>query len=306
MFSMKLIMRWKFELLLLFLLPLVQACRDDGFTRTKSGLEYKIVRQGSGPGFSKGEYVEFNIEYYDENDSLIYSSITRGMPVTMLFNDSIWHHSGQIYEGFSKLKVGDSAVFRVLCKNLYINSFRMPVPGKLDPKSKITFRVGVTKTLSEDEFKKYEQSLVEKNETAREKRENDQLIEDTAIIDQYLEKENIIPMETESGLRYIIEKKGKGPKPRKGEKVVISFTGMLLDGTVFDSTEKNGKPMEFPVGLNVVIKGLDEGVGMMTKGSRYKFYIPSPLAYGNRRIGSFIAPNSILVYDTKLLDIKNN
>lgn len=282
------------------------SCKNDGFIRTGSGLKYKIVRSGNGPAFKSGDYVVFNMEYYDEDDSLIYSSIVRGLPVTMLYNDSLWNHSGQAYEGFSKLKVGDSAIMKVSCRDLYLNSFRMPVPGKLDPAGTITFRIGVAGTMNEDEFKEFQRHLVAKRETEREEREKKQLIEDTAIIDRYLEGENIIPMETESGLRYIIEKEGTGPKPEKGDKVEVKFKGMLLDGTVFDSSEKTGKPMEFPVGQGVVIKGWDEGISMMRKGSRYKFYIPSPLAYGGRSIGSFIAPNSILVYDTELVDIKSN
>ena len=280
------------------------SCHRDGFIRTSSGLKYRIVKNGAGPGFTSGEYVEINMEYYNDKDSLLYSSITRGLPVIMKYGDSIWQNSGQIYEGFSKLKVGDSAVFRVQCRNLYLKSFRMPVPAALDPASIITFRVGVMRVMNLKEYTDYQHELSLRMEGERESRLKKQLIEDTAIIDEYLEKQNIIPMETESGLRYIIEKKGNGPRPQKGERVFLDYTAYLLDGTEFDSSVREGKPLEFPLGLGIVVKGLDEGVALMPKGARYKFYIPSPLAYGERSQGSLIRPNSILVYETELKEIK--
>lgn len=298
-------MNWKVEWVIFFvLLVLVYSCRNDGYVKTGSGLKYKIVRSGNGPEFTQGEYVEINMEYYDEKDSLLYSSITRGLPVTILYNDSIWKNSGQVYEGFSKLRVGDSAIFKIKCRDLYLTSFRMPVPEKLNPDGTITFRVGVTRIMDSKEYADYRHQLSIKREANRESREKHQLIEDTAIIDEFLEKQNIIPMETESGLRYIVVKKGNGPKPKKGEKVTVNYTATLLDGTEFESSEKRGKPLVFPVGLGIVIKGLDEGVTLMAKGARFKFYIPSPLAYGGRSHGSFVRPNSILVYDTELTDIQ--
>ena len=270
-------MSWKVENVIIFvLLVTVYSCHNDGFIKTNSGLNYMIVRDGRGPEFTAGEYVEINMEYYDDKDSLLYSSITRGLPVTMLYNDSIWHNSGQIYEGFSKLRVGDSAIFKVKCRDLYLKSFRMPVPENLDPGSTITFRVGVTRIMNHQEYLDYQHQLAIRSENERKSREENQLIEDTAIIDQYLEKQNIIPMETESGLRYIIEKKGEGPKPRKGEKVTLNYTASLLDGTLFDSSDKKDRPLEFPVGLGIVIQGLDEGVTLMSKGARFRFFIPSP------------------------------
>ena len=298
-------MSWKADkVIFLVLLVLLYSCHNDGFIKTGSGLKYKIVRHGEGPEFSNGEFVELNMEYYNKNDSLLYSSITRGLPVTMLYNDSIWQNSGQVYEGLSRLRTGDSAIFKVNCRDLYLKSFRMPVPETLDPSGIITFRVGVTRVMNREEYSDYQHQLSIRRETERESRQKRQLIEDTAIIDEYLEKQNIIPMETESGLRYLVEKKGKGPKPQKGETVTLNYTATLLDGTQFESSEEKNKPLKFPVGLGIVIKGLEEGVTLMSKGARYKFYIPSPLAYGDQSHGSLIRPNSILVYDAELTDIK--
>ncbi len=298
-------MKWRVKSIIMFSLAMViYACRDNGFTRTSSGLRYKIVRNGNGPTFKKGDYVVFNMEYYDDNDSLLYSSLVRNLPVTMLFNDSLWNSSGQAYEGLGKMKVGDSAIFKVKCNDLYLKSFHIPVPSHLDPDETITFRVGASGVMNENEFKDYQNDLAKKRVKERVERDRKQLIEDQAMIDEYLEKKNIIPMETESGLRYLVEKPGKGPKPLKGDTVVINFTASLLDGTEFASSRKMGKPLKFPLGFGFEIKGLEEGIAMMSKGGKYKFFIPSALAFGDRSAGPIVGPNSILVYDTELVDFK--
>jgi len=108
---------------------------------------------------------------------------------------------------------------------------------------------------------------------------------------------------TESGLQYEIMKDADGPKPTAEETVEVHYHGTLLDGTVFDSSVDRGQPIEFP--LNGVIKGWTEGVQLMPVGSKYKFTIPSELAYGpNGTQGGPIGPNMVLIFEVELLDIK--
>ncbi len=105
---------------------------------------------------------------------------------------------------------------------------------------------------------------------------------------------------TASGLQYETLKKGMGPLPKATDKVKVHYQGTLLDGTEFDSSYKRNQPAEFP--LNAVIKGWTEGLQLMPVGSKYKFYIPSDLAYGPQgRPG--IPPNSVLIFEVELLDI---
>ena len=106
---------------------------------------------------------------------------------------------------------------------------------------------------------------------------------------------------TASGLKYIVLKEGTGAKPVATSNVKVHYTGSLLDGKVFDSSVQRGQPIDF--GLNQVIPGWTEGVQLMTEGSKYKFLIPSKLAYGERGAGGVIPPNSDLIFEVELIKI---
>lgn len=106
---------------------------------------------------------------------------------------------------------------------------------------------------------------------------------------------------TPSGLQYQVVSEGKGEKPKATDTVTVHYTGKLLDGTTFDSSVESGKPVSFP--LNGVIKGWTEGLQLMPVGSKFKFFIPPELAYGERGVSS-IPPNSVLVFDVELIKIE--
>ena len=108
---------------------------------------------------------------------------------------------------------------------------------------------------------------------------------------------------TESGLQYKVVTLGTGPKPTATSKVTVKYKGTLLDGTVFDSTEKQGgEPISF--GLNQVIRGWTEGLQLMPTGSKYIFYIPSDLAYGDQGAGGVIPGGATLIFEIELLSFE--
>ncbi len=107
---------------------------------------------------------------------------------------------------------------------------------------------------------------------------------------------------TASGLQYQVIQEGAGDHPAATDTVKVHYEGTLLSGQIFDSSIKRGEPVEFP--LNQVIPGWTEGVQLMTPGAKYRFYIPSNLAYGERGAGEMIGPNSTLIFDVELIEIK--
>lgn len=106
---------------------------------------------------------------------------------------------------------------------------------------------------------------------------------------------------TGSGLQYQVLRQGAGRRPLPSDRVRVQYHGTLLDGTVFDSSYQRGQPAEF--GLNQVIAGWTEGLTLMPIGAKYRFWIPSELAYGQNGSPPTIGPNSTLVFDVELLDI---
>lgn len=107
--------------------------------------------------------------------------------------------------------------------------------------------------------------------------------------------------ELPSGLQYEVLHHGDGEKPTAENNVTCHYHGTLIDGRIFDSSVQRGQPATFP--LNRVIKGWTEGLQLMNVGSKYRFYIPAHLAYGDRTVSAEIGPNSTLVFDVELLGV---
>lgn len=107
--------------------------------------------------------------------------------------------------------------------------------------------------------------------------------------------------ELPSGLQYEVITEGTGAKPGATSKVNCHYHGTLINGTIFDSSVQRGKPATFP--LNQVIKGWTEGVQLMATGSKWRFFVPPHLGYGDRQVSAEIGPNSTLIFEVELLGI---
>jgi peptidyl-prolyl cis-trans isomerase A (cyclophilin A) len=108
---------------------------------------------------------------------------------------------------------------------------------------------------------------------------------------------------TSSGLYYKINKEGNKNKPLKGQNIRVHYKGMLLDGTVFDSSIQRDQPIDFTLGIGQVIAGWDEGISLLSEGASAKLVIPSELAYGANGAGGVIPPNATLIFEVELLKI---
>lgn len=123
------------------------------------------------------------------------------------------------------------------------------------------------------------------------------LKEGQAFLAANKEKEGIV--ELPSGLQYEIITQGTGPKPFASNEVTCHYHGTLINGTIFDSSVQRGRPASFP--LNMVIKGWTEGLQLMPTGSKWRFFIPPHLGYGERQVSAQIGPNSTLIFEVELI-----
>ncbi len=106
---------------------------------------------------------------------------------------------------------------------------------------------------------------------------------------------------TASGLQYEVLEEGNGTSPKPGDMVTVHYTGKLIDGTVFDSSEERGEPATF--GVTQVIPGWVEALQLMKEGAKWRLFIPSALAYGPQGAGGLIGPNQTLIFDVQLLKV---
>ncbi len=136
-------------------------------------------------------------------------------------------------------------------------------------------------------------------QTAKQKKGEAAMQKGKDFLAENAKKEGVVTLP--SGLQYQVIKEGTGDKPGLTEKVSTHYHGTLIDGTVFDSSVDRGTPAQFNV--NQVIPGWTEALQLMPVGSKWKLFIPSELAYGDRGAGGSIGPNEALVFEVELLEI---
>ena len=144
-----------------------------------------------------------------------------------------------------------------------------------------------------------EQIIEEFFRSKQEKTAKKAIGEGAAFLAENAKREGVISLE--SGLQYEILNEGKGQIPTIDDKITAHYHGTLIDGTVFDSSVDRGEPASFPV--NGVIAGWTEALQIMPVGSKWKLYVPSELAYGERGAGQIIGPYSTLIFEVELLSI---
>ena len=142
----------------------------------------------------------------------------------------------------------------------------------------------------------FEKDMEQKQKAAGEKNAS----EGTKFLEENKKKDGV--KTTASGLQYKALKQGTGAQPKESDTVTVNYRGTLINGTEFDSSYKRGQSATFP--LSGVIKGWTEGLQLMKVGSKYQLFVPPNLGYGDRAVGPDISPNSTLIFEVELLDIK--
>ena len=179
--------------------------------------------------------------------------------------------------------------------DLNIDDFAQAVKDMIDGKEPQVATAEAQQSV-EDFFRKQE----EKQRAEAAEKYKGAKSEGEKFLSENAKKEGVVTLP--SGLQYQVLKEGNGKSPKATDKVVCHYEGMLIDGTMFDSSVQRGEPATFP--LNGVIAGWTEGLQLMKEGAKYRFFIPYQLGYGERGAGASIPPFATLVFDVELIEVK--
>jgi FKBP-type peptidyl-prolyl cis-trans isomerase FkpA len=294
--KMKIIMTGLAAACFAIIVPMVIVFAGDGFKTTPNGLQYRIIKDNKKSKAKVGDYIKMHMIYKTDKDSVLFSTreMNNGTPLEIPVAPP--QFKGDAAEGFTMIGEGDSAEFRMSVDSVFKEQQHRPAFAK--PGGYISMLVAVVSV----------QTAAER-EAAMKAEAEKQIIADETKLKTYIKDNNLDAKKTASGLYYVIEKQGDGPKVEAGKNVTVNYTGKLLDGKAFDSNVdpqfNHVQPFEVQVGVGRVIKGWDEGLMLFNKGGKGKLIIPSSLGYGSRGAGANIPPNSILVFDVEIVDIKD-
>ena len=274
-------------------------CKNDsGFKKLPGGIEYKIIKDAPGKNAMVGDIVEYNFIAQVDTTTLYDSRKKEGKPHVDRVEDM--KTPGQYQAVLPMLSAGDSAMVQISCDTILSTipaDRRQGLPPWLKKGNKIKIYISVVSVKSMDDFKKEMDAQA-----------SAQAQTDDKILQDYFAKNNIKAQKTASGLYYNIEKEGTGPTITNGQNVTMNYTGKTLDGKTFDSNEDSTfghkAPFDFVPGRGGVIKGWEEGVLMMKKGTKATLYIPSTLAYGPQSPTPAVPANSILIFTMEVTDVK--
>lgn len=268
--------------------------------KTQGGLEYEIVKDEKGtnkPGVGDIVEMHMHVSYKDgKTDTTLFDSRKMNNNNPIPFPLPAPTFRGDVTEGFMMLTPGDSAIFRVSVDS--IKKTGAQLPDFMKSGTRIEYRTVLVSV------KKASQAREEQEQKSKE-----QVGKDEALLQEYFTKNNLKPEKTPSGMYYIIEKQGAGAKAQNGQMVTVNYTGRTLDGTIFDSNTDaafhHAEPFKFLLGAGQVIRGWDEGVALMNKGSKGKLFIPSGMAYGPSSPNPKIPANAVLTFDIEVTDISD-
>lgn len=158
----------------------------------------------------------------------------------------------------------------------------------------------MTEEQMKDVLTKFQKDVMAKRSAEFSKKSADNKVVGEKFLTENKAKPGIVVLP--SGLQYKIIKNGSGTRPNKDDMVTVEYTGHLINGEVFDSTSKTGKPATFK--LSQVIPGWTEALQLMPAGSTWEIYVPASLAYGDRTVGGPIGPNETLIFNIHLISVE--
>jgi len=317
-------MQFKFtKTLIIAALPatvFISSCSNspyDGYDTAENGLYYKFYNQTeNGVKPKEGDVVKLVMSYRNGKDSILFDSkkVSREQDGTIEFPLGASTFKGSFEDALAMMAVGDSASFKISADSVYLKTFMVQeLPPYVQAGDMLTFEAKLIKVTSKEDAMKEQQKRMEEQKAMMKKYTD----EENELIAKYVADKKIKVTPTESGLYYIEKSKGKGAKPTQGATVKVKYTGMLLDGTVFDTSDeavakKNNvyderrpyEPIEFPAGVGQVIPGWDEALMLMNAGTKAQLIIPSTIGYGPQGMGP-IPPFATLLFDVELVSVSS-
>jgi len=256
-----------------------------------SGLAYKFREDIPGKPGVIGSVVKLHFKLFDNKDSLLRNTVSeKTMVITTIQAPKF---PGSFEECIAMLSKGDSCACWISADTLFKRGIGAEMPAYIEKGSFLRFEVKMYDVITMEEYNQ-EQVIMAKQAK----------VDEDAVLAAYIKNNNIpAKLDTATGIYYQVVQEGSGANPKKGNKVIVHYTGHLLNGEIFDSSRDRGDPFDFILGKGYVIEGWDEGIPLMHKGEKGILYIPSYRGYGPQRAGT-IPPNSILIFEVELLDIK--
>jgi FKBP-type peptidyl-prolyl cis-trans isomerase len=278
--------------LLLLSIIVLNSCNTNEFTRTDNDIYYKFITENDDSTKVKvDDILILKLIYTNEKGDVIFDSRELGRDYKMILKKP--NYIGSIDEAIAMMHVGDSAIFKVDATDFYtLSRGYKELPEEVKFGGKLIFYVKILGIADNLQVKK------EKQELAADKQKHEE-----EMLQDFLQKENITVKPSSSGLYHVVLTKGNGKKPQKGDKLVIHYTGKFINGEIFDSSLKRGKPLIYNFGDSGFIQGWQEGISYMTEGEKAELIIPSHLAYGDKKTGP-IPAYSTLIFEIELLKIE--
>jgi FKBP-type peptidyl-prolyl cis-trans isomerase len=261
-----------------------------------SGVYYLETKKGGGKAPVDGGYASAHYTVYLLGGEKLFSTYDRAEPIDFKVGSQFENMGFQ--EVIKQMKEGGKA------NAIVPSSMAFGAQGAGDfvaPFTTLYYDVELVKVLSDAEWQKKQTDKEAKKQAEKARTEQ----EEAQAIQKYMKDNNITPTTVlPSGLIYVEQQAGSGPKPVTGKKVKVQYTGKFLNGTTFDSSVGKGEPLEFPIGQRAVIEGWDLGIALMSQGTKALLIVPSKLAYKERGYGDAIPPNATLVFEVELVEIE--
>lgn len=303
---------------LIFGVSTLSSCQRTEVTDT-DGIAYTYITEGTETP-ENGMYLLYHLvieaEIMDRDsakvDSTIYSTLDQPFPGYLQANDSLPPNNG-MDEIFLGLRNGDSIAFEAPAQVI----FGQNQPPFLKGEDMVRVNLGAFDVVDQAGIEALFQEAMAAENAGQMERAKDLILAESAQIEKYAADNGLTLQKTENSLYYVIEREGTGEETTPGTTMYVDYAGSLLTGELFDTSnaalaEENGvlnpqrdySPLPVNVGMGQVIPGWDEGLLLLKKGSKAKFFIPSPLGYGENGAGGLIGPNSILVFDVEVMDVQ--